>query len=107
MDLLKDQPWVSVYLYRSNLLEKLITDAIHPFVARLKEDQLISQYFFIRYWENGSHVRLRLKLHKREKMQMVKDLILIHFQNYFTKYPDNKKIVKSEVEFDNDFILFK
>lgn len=54
--------YLSTHIYY-NLqdLRPLLVKCIDPLVRRLREEALISSYFFIRYWEGGAHVRLRLK----------------------------------------------
>lgn len=41
-------------------LDELLDDVIRPSVADLARRQAMSSWFFLRYWENGPHIRLRL-----------------------------------------------
>ncbi len=65
-------------------------DGIAPFIERVKKDGLIDQFFFIRYWEQGPHIRLRLKSKDLESGQELKRLIQTHFGTYFNKNPSSR-----------------
>jgi thiopeptide-type bacteriocin biosynthesis protein len=61
MKKLQSNGWVSYYLYYEADPDALLTIRVWPFVKRLTEKQLISQFFFIRYTDSrGPHIRLRL-----------------------------------------------
>ena len=52
--------WVSVHAFYHGNLDVLLLDAVRPLVAELRERRLIDGYFFLRYWDGGQHLRLRL-----------------------------------------------
>jgi thiopeptide-type bacteriocin biosynthesis protein len=52
--------WVSLHVYYNKDPRPLLTDCIAPLIARLRAEELLARYFFIRYFEGGLHVRLRL-----------------------------------------------
>lgn len=41
--------------------DRLVVDGVRPLVERLLADKRIDGWFFIRYWEGGPHIRLRLR----------------------------------------------
>ncbi|MCE5316118.1 MAG: lantibiotic dehydratase [Parachlamydia sp.] len=47
--------------------EAFLKEQIPHFITSLQEDQLLAQWFFVRYQEEHSHVRLRLKPHHHEQ----------------------------------------
>lgn len=49
-----------IFLHRTDALETLLIDAVRPELKRLSGRPGF-QSFFIRYWENGPHVRLRVR----------------------------------------------
>lgn len=60
--------WLSVHLFLSDpegdlrrSADRLLLEVIRPFVQRCLQEELIEQFFFIRYSELGPHVRLRLR----------------------------------------------
>jgi hypothetical protein len=52
--------WLSLHVFYTGSLTPLLVECVEPLVRRLREQDLISRYFFIRYWLEGPHVRLRL-----------------------------------------------
>lgn len=52
--------WISVYVFYASDADPLLVECVAPLVRRLRADGLVSGYFFIRYWQEGRHVRLRL-----------------------------------------------
>jgi len=52
--------WISAHIFYNNDLHPLLVDCVRPLIGLLRERGLLSRYFFVRYWEGGSHVRLRM-----------------------------------------------
>lgn len=52
--------WVYFKIYASEgMLDLLIRDKISQFVGQLMEDQVVEKFFFVRYRDSESHLRLR------------------------------------------------
>lgn len=52
--------WISAYIFHDISFEKVLIELIKPFIEKLEKKDYVSTFFFIRYWEDGPHVRLRL-----------------------------------------------
>ncbi|SDF73476.1 thiopeptide-type bacteriocin biosynthesis domain-containing protein [Pedobacter terrae] len=53
--------WLSLHIYYAGNADELLIQAIAPFISKWKFCFFAgSPWFFIRYWEGGSHIRLRL-----------------------------------------------
>jgi thiopeptide-type bacteriocin biosynthesis protein len=52
--------WMSVHLFYYGSIGTVLTECIVPLIEKLRTAQLIQRYFFIRYWLEGYHIRLRL-----------------------------------------------
>jgi len=52
--------WVSAHLFYQGDLDRLLVELIAPLAAELVSAGLADRYFFLRYWDGGPHVRLRL-----------------------------------------------
>lgn len=63
--------WLSVYLFHQGDADQLLTLLVHPFIQ-----QWHAPWFFIRYWEGGDHIRLRLKVAENQHDLIVKSLSL-------------------------------
>lgn len=52
--------WVCAHVFYDTDQDALLTHCVEPVVAELEQRGLTQRYFFLRYWEGGPHVRLRL-----------------------------------------------
>lgn len=52
--------WVSLHIFYAADANPLLTDCVQPLVSELRNAGLIDRWFFIRYWLEGPHIRLRL-----------------------------------------------
>lgn len=79
--------WFAVYLFYPGdldlMLNKLLTPFINDFFPQQRQD---IHYFFIRYWENGSHIRLRIKADS-----ILQDILTAELKKradvFFVQYP--------------------
>lgn len=92
--------WISCYIFHNTSFEKVLIEFIKPFIKNLKESKLINQYFFIRYWENGPHLRLRVLPSNHEFKNKLITTIKLSTKNYFES---QKKGLKYSLEL-NDYI---
>ncbi|WP_370941896.1 thiopeptide-type bacteriocin biosynthesis protein [Amycolatopsis sp. cg5] len=53
--------WLSVHVHYPGNPDPLLREAVAPLVRRLRGRGLIAGWFFIRYWVEGDHIRLRLR----------------------------------------------
>lgn len=73
MTTLLENDYLSVHIfYNVKDLRAVVLGCIDPLVQRLKRRGLISSFFFIRYWEGGNHVRLRLLPRSPEEAEAVR-----------------------------------
>ncbi len=52
--------WISIHIFYFSNVNALLVECVTPLLAELRQNNLIKQAFFIRYWMEGHHVRLRL-----------------------------------------------
>ncbi|QBD82992.1 lantibiotic biosynthesis protein [Ktedonosporobacter rubrisoli] len=64
--------WLSIHIFYASNPLPLLTEMLEPLVNSLRAHGLIQRYFFIRYWQEGPHVRLRLLLTERAMEERVK-----------------------------------
>ncbi len=53
--------WFAMHIFYAANPQPLLTQCIAPLVAELEADGLTAGHFFINYWLEGAHVRLRLR----------------------------------------------
>lgn len=87
--------WVSAHLYYHGALNDLLRCAVRPLVGELAAGGLIDGFFFIRYWQGGPHVRLRVLLRDQAKAQPVERLIEARIGRFFARCP-SQAVVRSE-----------
>ena len=53
--------WQGIHVYYAGNRRPMLTDCVRPLVDGLRRDRLLAGYFFINYWLEGPHLRLRLR----------------------------------------------
>ena len=53
--------WISLHVFYAGDAGPLLTGWVGPTVRRLRDEDRLAGWFFIRYWLEGPHVRLRLR----------------------------------------------
>jgi thiopeptide-type bacteriocin biosynthesis protein len=86
---MRDQ-WISVHLYSDLSFEQVLANLIRNLVVKLTDMQLISSYFFIRYWEGGSHIRLRVLANDIKSISDVSSQIEETACSYYESQKDYK-----------------
>jgi len=79
--------WFAVYLFYPGELDLILRELVAPFIREFFPDkQTDAQYFFIRYWENGSHIRLRMNVEHALHKVLAKALEQ-RAKDFFSQYP--------------------
>jgi thiopeptide-type bacteriocin biosynthesis protein len=86
-----NKKWLAAHLYYAEPWEKFLTRAVQPFAHSVLEDKQAGQYFFIRYWERGPHIRLRFKGDPGVLESQVKPRLESYFTDYFNRYPSQRE----------------
>ena len=86
LTLMKKQPnkYISAHLFYGGNLNFLLKKGIEPFINKHKKS--FGHWFFIRYNEDGQHIRLRISI-EETKFEKIKTLMTNHFTHFFEKYP--------------------
>lgn len=87
--------WISAYIYSDPPHEELLVEGVLPVVKKVMDAGLASQYFFIRYFEKGHHVRLRCKT-APENEGVVREMINKGIGAYFVNHPGKQEKEKEE-----------
>ena len=64
-------PWQAVHIFYGAVRLSMLTESIKPLIAELRRDGLLSSWFFINYWVEGTHLRLRLQPSSDEATEAV------------------------------------
>ncbi|MBN8703135.1 MAG: thiopeptide-type bacteriocin biosynthesis protein [Bacteroidetes bacterium] len=84
---MKNDYWLASYLYYTEPWETILTEAVKPFAEQILQEGLANQYFFIRYWERGPHIRLRFKGNKDTLEKNVLPRLTTFFSEYIALNP--------------------
>ncbi|UII21877.1 lantibiotic dehydratase C-terminal domain-containing protein [Fulvivirga ligni] len=85
-----EKEWMAVHIYYSEPWENFLTESLSPLIMSDEFQNSIDQFFFIRYWEKGPHIRLRLKADKDAFGKFLKPLLSGHINSYLRKYPSHR-----------------
>lgn len=80
--------------------DRFLLEVIRPEIARLRDLQEIGQWFYIRYWENGPHIRLRLNGVDDQKFAQLGDYLRLHAQEYAARDVSADTRFQQGVKFD-------
>ncbi|WP_052809896.1 lantibiotic dehydratase C-terminal domain-containing protein [Streptomonospora alba] len=84
-----ESDWVSAHAFYHGDLDLLVTEGIAPLTAELDSAGVLRRWFFLRYWEGGPHVRLRL-LPERGGRARVEQAVLDGLAGYFRACPSRE-----------------
>ncbi len=81
--------WLSTHIYLnegvySKKFDEFLSNTLKPLIHSLKTENLIHNYFFIRYAKFGPHIRLRIHVH-HDNENIVRNKITDHCNVYFKK----------------------
>ncbi|MFJ5927678.1 lantibiotic dehydratase C-terminal domain-containing protein [Kitasatospora sp. NPDC092948] len=65
--------WLALHVFYAASPRPLLLQCVRPLVAELAEEGLLAGYFFINYWVEGPHLRLRLRPATPEAAEQVRE----------------------------------
>jgi thiopeptide-type bacteriocin biosynthesis protein len=101
----KNQVWISAYIYTDVIDNVFLVQVLNPCIQFLEQNFFIKRFFYIIYWENGLHCRLRI-LANEEQQITIKNELMISFNNYFLIKSPQLSIKNCKGEIINT-VLFK
>lgn len=83
----KPGEWMALHIYYAANPQPLLTRCVREVFAELTERDLLDGYFYINYWLEGPHVRMRLKPRRAEDAGLVAELAEQRVREYLTRRP--------------------
>jgi hypothetical protein len=83
--------WQSVHIHYVEQ-DDLIIEMLPGLLKELRSDNLIDRAFFIRHWQGGPHIRLRVEPKSRDCEAIVLSRMLSAVRDYVTKHPSSLNI---------------
>jgi hypothetical protein len=88
--------WVGAHLFHQGDLDGLLVAAVHPLVGALAADGLAAGWFYLRHWEGGLHVRLRVRPRSAAAAAEVRDRVVAGCRPYLAAHPSEHRITPAE-----------
>lgn len=82
-----ESAWVSAHAFYQDDLDPLVVNVVGPLMAELARDRLAREFFFLRYWDGGNHLRLRVRPEQDTRRGEVERLITDRFGDYLARNP--------------------
>lgn len=79
--------WMALHIFYAGNPAPLLSQCVAPLVRDLRRRGLIFRYFFIRYWMEGPHTRLRLRPARAEYAPEVRRLAEAAIEDYLRRRP--------------------
>ncbi len=79
--------WISAHLFHRGSLDDLITGAVAGLVEELTCSGALAGLFFLRYWEGGPHLRLRLLPTRAEHADQMRSVLIARGTQYLHDHP--------------------
>lgn len=89
------EEWLYYKIYLSPYIaDRVLTEIIYPLIKKFCEQDLINQWFFIRYYDPDFHIRLRIKLNSLKSIGE----IMTDFYEAIKNETDNRSISKIQID---------
>jgi hypothetical protein len=53
--------WIALHVFYASDANPILVEAVRPLVEELRQEELIDGWFFIKYWMEGPHLRVRFR----------------------------------------------
>ncbi len=83
---MSERDWVSAHAFYHGDQDHLLTGAVAPVVDELTKNGAVDDWFFLRYWERGPHLRLRL-IAQRDRHTEVQRCVRDRLEQCFRDHP--------------------
>ncbi|WP_269857906.1 lantibiotic dehydratase C-terminal domain-containing protein [Streptomyces sp. RPT161] len=81
-----DLTWLSAHVFYHGNADQLVTEAVLPMFDELLSQGLLRRRFFLRHWERGPHLRVRLQV-EGERAEWVRSWVQDRITGYLTEHP--------------------
>lgn len=99
--------WLASHIHYAAHPQPLLAQCLRPMVHRLREEDLISGYFFINYWLEGPHVRLRSLPRDGVDPRSVTDVRDRYIEEFLRRRPALYRVNEEEFSEQSYDVLFR
>lgn len=79
--------WLAFHIFYASDANPVIVEAVRPLIRDLRADGLIDGWFFIKYWMEGPHVRVRLHPTSPEAFEQVRSQTRSALETFLRRRP--------------------
>jgi hypothetical protein len=91
-----DGGWVSGHLFSHGDLDALLARAVRPLVAELARAGNAGGFFFLRHWDGGPHIRLRLLARTATDRPVLRRMVRERCGGYLREHPSPAAITQQQ-----------
>jgi hypothetical protein len=89
---ISDGGWVSVHAFYQDDADNLLRGVVGPLVADLAANGIAEEFFFLRYWDGGPHLRLRVRPLVSGDRATVERIVCGRFEEYLSRAPSEDRL---------------
>lgn len=93
-----ESDWVAAHVFYHDRLDRLLTEAAAPLATELVRRGLADDFFFLRYWDGGPHLRFRALIPDDTGRAGATELIRRRFTEFLTAHPAPGEVDRSSYE---------
>lgn len=83
----RSREWVSAHVFHRGDLDRVLVEAVAPLAADLSAAGAVRSWFFLRYWEGGPHLRVRMRPASAAHTDEVRAALLRRCGRYLDDHP--------------------
>ncbi|MEV0967813.1 thiopeptide-type bacteriocin biosynthesis protein [Microtetraspora glauca] len=91
-----ERDWISAHAFYQGDLDRLLVDLIDPLITELVAAGLVEQWFFLRYWDGGPHVRVRVLPAPGRARSDIEGLLTARFDTYVRVHPSSERVGQAD-----------
>jgi len=91
-----DQRWVSAHVFTAHPLDLVVRQLLPGVLDELRRRELTDRCFFIRHWQYGPHLRLRVRLTSPDAGPEVRRALAAHAAAFFGPLPSSAPMTDRE-----------
>jgi Lantibiotic biosynthesis dehydratase C-term len=96
--------WVSAHVFHHGDQDALLVGLIAPLTEELQQLGLAYRFFFLRYWDGGPHVRLRVLPSNSGAASEVREHIARYCDEYLRRHPSKQEMSREQYARSSAFL---